>query len=259
MEDRYPPYPYAGNNPVNPYRQPNNANSAYMQNSPHSVGAARAAGKYPASDPQVGPPPYYAGAADRMQTPNTGAMPYMNVPNTKAMPYTAENPNTGMMPQTANPSNAGAAGQTENTDCGYKMGTQPWCAPLSAGYVPFQQENPPKYTAGDALTRGTLFPGLDLPYLNIVNKDHPYAGTPLGELMSLDFVIRELNLYLDTHPDDTDALMMLQSMNKLMAEGSARYEKTYGPITISNLVSGDAYTWLENPWPWDYMERPVKD
>jgi spore coat protein JB len=151
--------------------------------------------------------------------------------------------------------NAGSGVQSEMDECGYKMGTLPSCAPLSAGFVPWQQENPPKYSSGDALTRGTLFPGLDLPYLNIVNQDHPYAGTPLGELMALDFVIKELNLYLDTHANDKDALEMLHAMNKLMVEGTEKYVRMYGPITISDLVSGSEFTWLNNPWPWDYSER----
>ena len=50
-----------------------------------------------------------------------------------------------------------------------------------------------------ALARGTLFPGLDLPFMNLVNKPADLS-TPLCELMAMDFVIRELNLYLDTHP-----------------------------------------------------------
>ena len=40
--------------------------------------------------------------------------------------------------------------------------------------------------------------------MNLVNKPADLS-TPLCELMALDFVIRELNLYLDTHPDDREA------------------------------------------------------
>ena len=291
MEDRYPPNAYAGQSRASdPYRPSNAMNPAYMQNSPHSVGAAKGANKAAAA-PQ-GAALYYGGTAGRTNTQysgampntqqklNTGTMPYtqnsgtipyaQNTPNTGEIPYTQEKPNTGAlpyaqektntdsMPYTQEKTNTGSGTEAVTEECGYKMGTQPWCAPLSVGYVPFQQDNPPTYSAGDALTRGTLFPGLDLPYLNVVNKNHPYAGTPLGELMALDFVIKELNLYLDTHPNDKDALVMLHSMNKLMAEGSETYVKMYGPISISDLTSGDAYTWLNNPWPWDYTERPVE-
>ena len=48
--------------------------------------------------------------------------------------------------------------------CGDMRGTLPACAPLANPYVPFQGQNPDRYTAGRALMKGTLFPGLDLPY-----------------------------------------------------------------------------------------------
>jgi len=139
-------------------------------------------------------------------------------------------------------------------ECGYKSGMLPGCAPLAAAYVPMQQENPPKYETNDALTRGTLFPGLDLPFMNMPNKDNPYAGTPLGELMALDFAIKELNLYLDTHPKDKDAFDMMKSLIALYQEGKMIYAKKYGPLGLSCLVYSDTYRWTDSPWPWQYSE-----
>ena len=80
--------------------------------------------------------------------------------------------------------------------CSYKEGTLPSCAPLGVGFIPFQQENPPMYKVNEALTKGTLFPGLDLPWFNVSNTSNPYEGTPLGELMALSFAIKELNCTL---------------------------------------------------------------
>ena len=48
--------------------------------------------------------------------------------------------------------------------CSDAQGTLPACAPLANPYVPFQNDNPERYAAGRALMKGTLFPGLDLPY-----------------------------------------------------------------------------------------------
>ena len=48
--------------------------------------------------------------------------------------------------------------------CIRDRGTLPACAPLANPYVPFQNDNPERYAAGRALMKGTLFPGLDLPY-----------------------------------------------------------------------------------------------
>ena len=89
-------------------------------------------------------------------------------------------------------------------------GRLPASAPLANPYVPFQRENPPKYEARKALIRGTLFQGLDLPFMGMVNnKEKPV--TPLSELQVLDFAIQELSLYLDTHRNDKEALELYRA------------------------------------------------
>ena len=137
--------------------------------------------------------------------------------------------------------------------CSYKEGQLPMCAPLGMSYVPAQKNTDDSYDPNMALVRGTLFPGLDLPFMNVVNKGK-LTGTPLGELMALDFVIKELNLYLDTHKDDEEAFRTLQSTLALYEEGKDRYVKKYGPITIHDLKYADSFNWLCDPWPWDYSD-----
>ena len=142
-----------------------------------------------------------------------------------------------------------------DNECGYKCGRMDDCLPLATSWVPAQQENPPVYNNNDALTRGTLFPGLDLPFKNIVNKSNPCAGTPLGEIMSLKFVVHELRLYLDTHKDDKEAFNALRDAIALEREAKKRYVKKFGPLTIEDLEYSERYDWLDGPWPWEYSER----
>jgi len=144
---------------------------------------------------------------------------------------------------------------TAHGKCGYKSGRLPECAPLAISAMPFQENNPTTYEAPEALNRGTLFPGLDLPFMNMTNKSNPYAGTPLGELMALDFAIKELNLYLDTHKNDEEAFEMLQMLIRLSKEGREKYVKMCGPLTVKDLEKAQSYTWLDSPWPWEYTER----
>ena len=73
----------------------------------------------------------------------------------------------------------------ENTECTYKQGALPACSPLGLASMPMQGSSQPAYSNEEALSRGTLFPGLDLPFMNIVNK-MPANTTPLRELMALD-------------------------------------------------------------------------
>ena len=129
-------------------------------------------------------------------------------------------------------------------------GHLPASAPLANPYVPFQMEDPPKYEARKALIRGTLYPGLDLPFKGMVNtKEKPV--TPKTELQTLGFAIQELALYLDTHRDDREALELYRQYQKLYHEGMKMYAQKCGPM--NHLFPGEgSYKWLDDPWPWEY-------
>ena len=91
-----------------------------------------------------------------------------------------------------------------------KEGRLPAMAPLANPFVPFQLENPPRYEARKGLVRGTLYPGLDLPFMGMVNKKElPVTG--MSEMQALAFAIQELALYLDTHREDREALELYRS------------------------------------------------
>jgi len=129
-------------------------------------------------------------------------------------------------------------------------GRLPAMAPLANPYVPFQLEDPPRYEPSKALVRGTLFPGLDLPFMGQINKSEKPL-TPLTELQAMSFAIQELALYLDTHRDDQEALALYRTLQKMYAEGKMVYEKKYGPLTHLSATDGE-YKWLHDPWPWEY-------
>lgn len=135
------------------------------------------------------------------------------------------------------------------TDPAY--GVLPACAPLANPYVPYQQNNPATYPAKNGVVRGTLFPGLDLPFMGMTN-DVPLDDTPLHELQALCFALTELGLYLDTHPDDREAFALYQSYARLQKEGVTVYEKAYGPLTAAAAAGDTSYGWLNDPWPWEY-------
>lgn len=124
------------------------------------------------------------------------------------------------------------------------------CAPLAFPYVPMQCNNPKRYNNRDALERGTLFPGLDLPFHRELKTKFPAVNQALSELMALDFVIDELGLYLTTHRDDQEALNLYWEYIKLGKEGVKRYKEMYGPLRQTDITEG-SYRWLDDPWPWD--------
>ena len=100
--------------------------------------------------------------------------------------------------------------KNDRRDCEGKL---PAKAPLANPYVPFQTENPAQYEPRKALVRGTMFPGLDLPFMGMVNKSEKPV-TPLTEIQTLAFAIQELALYLDTHRDDHEALELYRKFQK---------------------------------------------
>jgi len=144
--------------------------------------------------------------------------------------------------------------QTNTEKCTFRQGALPECAPLALAYVPMQQAGAPTYDTGEGLKRGTLFPGLDLPFMNMVNTTE-VAGTPLGEVMALCFAAHEMLLYLDTHPNDTEAFKTYQGLLALGEEAKRRYTEKFGPLCTGDLAEQKSFKWLCGPWPWEYEKR----
>jgi len=130
-------------------------------------------------------------------------------------------------------------------------GRLPASAPLANPYVPFQLENPPKYEARKGIVRGTLFPGLELPFMGMVNKNE-LPVTPKTELQALSFAIQELALYLDTHRDDREALELYQQYQQMQHNCMQQYTEIQGPLSHNAPSTGTQYRWLDDPWPWEY-------
>ncbi|WP_018660463.1 spore coat protein CotJB [Heyndrickxia acidiproducens] len=75
--------------------------------------------------------------------------------------------------------------------------------------------------------------------------------TLLEELQSLDFVIVELNLYLDTHPDDQAAVEQYNATVRSRKKVKREFEKQFGPLTsFGYSYSPYPFHWKEAPWPW---------
>lgn len=66
-----------------------------------------------------------------------------------------------------------------------------------------------------------------------------------------DFYLYELNLYLDTHPDDKEALALFKEYNAKRETAYKAYNEKYGPITAVQSTGGDCFTWVDAPWPWE--------
>ena len=140
--------------------------------------------------------------------------------------------------------------EARNKDNTGKFGRLPCSAPLANPYVPFQTEDPPMYENRKGLIRGTMYPGLDLPFHGMVNNQERNI-TPKTELQALAFAIQELALYLDTHRNDRQALQMYQAYQRIFHQQMMDYSQKQGPLNHCVPSEGE-YRWLDDPWPWEY-------
>lgn len=143
------------------------------------------------------------------------------------------------------------------SSCPDHCGSMPSCAGLAVPYVPFQQNNPARYAQTEALSNGTLFPGLNLPF-HLAVEGSTLPSCPLAELQSLEFVVLELGMYLDTHPDDAEAFELFKQFTAMERAARANYESKNGPMTKDAAAAGERYRWLKEPWPWMRPQSEVK-
>lgn len=74
----------------------------------------------------------------------------------------------------------------------------------------------------------------------------------LKEIQALEFVLVELNLYLDTHPDDKRALREYNTYGKQLEKYRTQYEAIYGPLSNFGMSPSQyPFRWIEEPWPWN--------
>ncbi len=74
----------------------------------------------------------------------------------------------------------------------------------------------------------------------------------LLRLSSAQFARWELHLYLDTHPNDMQAVAMEKKYAEMVAALTQEFESKYGPLSPKGGVAAE---WLQNPWPWDYTRE----
>ncbi len=74
----------------------------------------------------------------------------------------------------------------------------------------------------------------------------------LNSISRVSFVMDELRLFLDTHPDNEEAVAYFNEMQKKRTALVAEYTRQYGNLT-SYCPNAKAATWVWNcqPMPWE--------
>ncbi|MBO3446447.1 MULTISPECIES: spore coat protein CotJB [Clostridia] len=75
----------------------------------------------------------------------------------------------------------------------------------------------------------------------------------LLRIQELCFACLDMNLYLDTHPEDQKAVNTFNSLSKQFMQAKCAYESKYGPLTNFGHSTSNCnnWQWVCQPWPWD--------
>ena len=104
------------------------------------------------------------------------------------------------------------------------------------------QEIDEVFESESALRAGTLFPELHMP-LNGYCPCDENCGTCA---QAAAFAAWEMRLYLNTHPNDQEALALFR---KLCKEAE---EENYATTFLEDDCCTKCWNWVKNPWPWEY-------
>lgn len=72
----------------------------------------------------------------------------------------------------------------------------------------------------------------------------------LQKISAFDFYIIDLGLYLNTHPDDKEAISLYNYYVTQVKGLREEYTRQYGMLLANNSTSKQPWEWIENPWPW---------
>ena len=73
----------------------------------------------------------------------------------------------------------------------------------------------------------------------------------LKQIKEIDFVLEDLNLFLDTHPCHKQALEMFANYEAKSKTLKYEYQKLFGPLTPSTNGNTQTWEWIQGPWPWE--------
>jgi spore coat protein JB len=73
----------------------------------------------------------------------------------------------------------------------------------------------------------------------------------LEEIQAIDFALVELTLYLDTHPNDHQAMQQFNEYAQQAMQLKRNFETKYGPLQqYGNSYTDGNWSWGTSPWPW---------
>ncbi|MCI5492872.1 MAG: spore coat protein CotJB [Lachnospiraceae bacterium] len=67
----------------------------------------------------------------------------------------------------------------------------------------------------------------------------------------VSFAVNDITLYLDTHPEDEEAISYFNHYSEMRRKALRTYEEHYGPLTIDTASPTGNWCWATQKWPWE--------
>lgn len=78
----------------------------------------------------------------------------------------------------------------------------------------------------------------------------------LEQIMAVDFMLEDLQLYLDTHPMDREAIVKYNAYVMQCKMLKENYNRHFGMLAEHESPSPYPWNWIEEPWPWECEANP---
>lgn len=72
----------------------------------------------------------------------------------------------------------------------------------------------------------------------------------LRKIGTCKFAITDIDLFLNTHPGDTEMIRKRDEYKAQLKPLIKSFEEKYGPLT-KRAENANTWTWVKDPWPWD--------
>lgn len=109
------------------------------------------------------------------------------------------------------------------------------------------------YDVYNGFIRGNMFPDL----YNQYKLTRPYDVKPMNQQAELltkvdaySFAAHDLNLYLDTHPNDQEMIELFKEYVQDKERSIKEYETKFGPLFVDDSMTYP-WAWNDLPWPWE--------
>ena len=75
-------------------------------------------------------------------------------------------------------------------------------------------------------------------------------GQLMKQINEASFAMDDVLLFLDTHPNNREALQYYKSVSAMRRNAMAAYQSQFGPLMVDD-VTGNSWSWVTEKWPWE--------